>query len=259
MSDTVIVVPCYNEADRLDVDAFRRFVGSEAGCEILFVDDGSTDQTAARLESLRVASPGRIDVLRLSPNRGKAEAVRRGVITGFDRGARFVGFWDADLATPLEAVPQFLNVMELRADIDLVMGARVALLGRHIERRASRHYFGRAFATAVSLVLGLRVYDTQCGAKLLRVTPATRAAFDTPFRTRWLFDVELIARLTGRRGGEGAHRILELPLWDWQDRPGSKLRAWDFVVAPLELALIGWRELRGRHRRSATAARREGA
>lgn len=245
MSRVTVVVPCYNEERRLDRAAFRAFLAGDDPVDVVFVNDGSRDGTVGVLEDLRAAAPERVTTLSLAQNSGKAEAVRRGVVAAMERGDDIVGYWDADLATPLDAIGQFSRILEMRPDIDLVMGARVALLGRAIERRPSRHYLGRAFATAVSLVLGLRVYDTQCGAKMLRVNPVTRAAFATPFRSKWIFDVELIARILGRRRGAAGARILELPLWSWRDVAGSKLKASDFAVAAPELARIWWHDLRG--------------
>jgi hypothetical protein len=116
------------------------------------------------------------------------------------------------------------------------------LLGRTIERNAVRHYVGRIFATAASLTLGLPVYDTQCGAKLFRVSPATKCLFDQPFLTRWLFDVEILARIIQRyaRGLDGRPDdiVCEFPLPEWREVPGSKVKALDFVKGCSELLLI---------------------
>src|SRR5262249_27231448 len=152
------------------------------------------DGTREKLEELRSLAPERVEVLALRANVGKAEAVRAGVLRALDRGAAYVGFWDADLATPLAVVNEFRARLAARCELELVMGARIALLGRRIARRALRHYAGRAFATGASLALALPVYDTQCGAKLWRVLPHTRELFERPFAGRWTFDVELLAR-----------------------------------------------------------------
>ena len=91
------------------------------------------------------------------------------MLTALGTGYDFVGFWDADLATPLDELSLFVDTLTARPDIDIVIGARVALLGRRIDRKLYRHAYGRVFATAVSQLLSLEVYDTQCGAKLFRV------------------------------------------------------------------------------------------
>jgi hypothetical protein len=130
-----------------------------------------------------------------------------------------------------------------------VFGARVQLLGRSVRRSPLRHYLGRTFATAVSAVLGLPIYDTQCGAKLMRRTPQLAAIFATPFSVNWTFDVELLARLIRSRAGSdlppARAAVYELPLERWHDVAGSKVRPVDFFVAFFEIARI-WYRYRGR-------------
>jgi dolichyl-phosphate beta-glucosyltransferase len=243
--ELALVVPCYNEASRLDPDALLRFVATHPGVQLVLVDDGSSDGTGEILERIREAAPAAVTTLRQSRTLGKAEAVRAGILAGLAQRAALVGFFDADLATPLGAVDDFLAVLRDRPAVEFVLGSRVLLLGRDIKRKATRHYFGRVFATAVSNALDLPVYDTQCGAKILRANAATATLFDTPFRSAWIFDVELIARYLRLpvAPGEPARRdrLYELVLPVWHDKPGSRLRWYDFVSAAVQVGYI-WRE-----------------
>ncbi len=168
----------------------------------------------------------------------------------------YVGYWDADLATPLGAIPSFTDVLEALPEMEMVFGARVRLLGRNIERQPIRHVLGRIFATVASCALRISIYDTQCGAKLFRTTPEIMALFREPFVTRWIFDVEILARLIANRRASGLDTapeiIYELPLTEWRDVPGSKVKPRDFARATLELAWIFWKYLRP-HRRPTVA------
>jgi dolichyl-phosphate beta-glucosyltransferase len=243
--ELALVVPCYNEAARLDPGAFVDFLTTHPRIRLFLVDDGSDDGTADTLERIRAAAPAAVTILRHSINRGKAEAVRAGILEALSQHAAVVGFFDADLSTPLRAVDDFLAVLRTRPTLELVLGSRVMLMGRDVKRKASRHYFGRVFATAVSHALDLPVYDTQCGAKMLRVNAATATLFATPFRSRWIFDVELISRYLRLPVAPGApprrECIYELVVPEWHDRPGSKLRWYDFLRAIVDLGYI-WRE-----------------
>ena len=123
----------------------------------------------------------------------------------------------------------------------MVLGSRIKRLGASIDRKAKRHYLGRVFATFASLTLRLPVYDTQCGAKLVQAALVPQL-FDQPFLSRWIFDVELLARL---RNLVGVQKLLdatiEAPLDKWEDIGGSKLRFSYMMRAPLELWKIARR------------------
>ncbi len=254
MADVALVVPCFNEAARLDVDAFRTFAlpAGEHALEIVFVDDGSRDATRKVLEELVATMPGRARLVALDRNGGKAEAVRQGVLSALwqrsssassaprPHDPRFVGYWDADLATPLGELTRFLQVMDEQPEVSFVVGSRVKLMGRAIERKPVRHYLGRVFATAASQTLGMPIYDTQCGAKLLRISKDTARLFDEPFTSGWIFDVELLARFRDALP-DAASRIYELPLDSWNDVAGSKVRPRDFVRSAAALGRI-WRK-----------------
>jgi dolichyl-phosphate beta-glucosyltransferase len=232
VSRLTLVVPCYNEERRLDAEAFRSLSIEGHTVDFLFVNDGSTDGTLRLLQSLHDSDPRRFAVLNLEQNSGKAEAVRRGFLAAMEQPADYIGFWDADLATPLAELSGFLDILEARPALAIVIGARVRLLGREISRRPSRHYIGRVGATLISSSLGLAVYDTQCGAKVFRADSALRDVFSQPFLSRWIFDVEIIARyvqLLGRDAVAGA--MYELPVKRWQDVTGSKVKSHDFLRA----------------------------
>lgn len=244
-SKVSIVIPCYNEARRLNVAAFREFLSREPDRRLLFVDDGSRDRTLQMLRDVTSGFERSAVVLSCGWNRGKAEAVRLGILHALDQfQPQSVGYWDADLATPLDAIDRFVDVLHQHPAIDMVFGARVQLLGRKVQRRAGRHYLGRIFATAVSSVLRLAIYDTQCGAKLFRVAPETRRIFAEPFLSKWVFDVEILARyqqLYRSRQEILAHAVYEYPLEQWTDVAGSKVHPGDFFVALWDVLRI-WRK-----------------
>jgi len=144
---------------------------------------------------------------------------------------------------------RLVQVMVDDPDLGAVLGARVGLLGHRIQRSTVRHYLGRVFATASSLVLDLDVYDTQCGAKVLRDGPVLRSALAEPFRSRWAFDVELLGRL--HRGTDGhpglpVSAFREVPLGEWRDVDGTKIGLGSAMRAAADLVRIA----RAQRRRS---------
>ena len=155
-----------------------------------------------------------------SLNRGKANIIyeayqyanEQGILNDYE----WIGYWDADLATPLYEVSNMFKFLEMNSNsFSSIWGSRISRLGSNITRSPKRHYLGRIFATIVANVLGVKSYDSQCGAKLFTSEVAKRA-FDKEFITSWIFDVEILLRLKGED-------ILEYPLVEWTDIPGSKV------------------------------------
>lgn len=239
MRSATLVVPCFNEEKRIDAPRFLD-LGGQPGVTLLFVDDGSTDGTSAILARLAEESNGRIQRIALDRNRGKAEAVRRGMLAALDRGAKNVGYTDSDLATPPPELLRLVDALE-STGAEAVLGSRVGLAGTRIERKLWRHMVGRVFATVAGAILHARFYDTQCGAKVFRATPLLRAALDEPFHSRWAFDVELIGRLLSGAGGVAPileKDFVEVPLQEWVDVGGSKLKFTSMARVTLDLAVI---------------------
>ncbi len=232
-----LVIPCFNEAQRLPFEQVKLLLSANSKLDLLFVDDGSTDATFQLLSNFAAQFSDRVAVLRLDKNGGKAEAVRLGLLQLLKTNYNCIGYADADFATPASELVRLLQVWETRQP-KVLLASRVRLLGSHIERLPIRHFLGRIFATFSSMALRMPVYDTQCGAKIFSKTAQLEARLQKTFVSRWVFDVELIGRL---RTGEGSYSIedfIEVPLQTWIDVRGSKLKLTDMLRAALDLGRI---------------------
>ena len=239
VSQIAIIVPCYNEEQRLRLEDLAELL-SDQRIKLTFVDDGSVDQTRSVLDRFKSEHPGRVELIALAVNSGKAEAVRRGLLSALQSGSALVGYVDADLATPVNEILRLADAAG-KSDSDAVIGSRIAHLGASIERSAARHYLGRVFATAASLALGMNVYDTQCGAKFFKNSDQVAAALSLPFQSRWAFDVELLGRLIDR-----GQTIVEVPLHQWRDVGGSKMNLGAMLRAGVDVFRIAARHRRRR-------------
>ena len=239
MQKICIIIPCYNEEKRLNIGALKDFMQNHPHISFLGVNDGSKDRTESLLSELQKEFKNQFEALNLQKNGGKAEAVRQGILHAVQQdNFDYLGYWDADFSTPLSELDHFVAFSGGHLSHSIIMGSRIARLGSRVQRKMMRHYLGRIFSTLTSRVLNLRVYDTQCGAKLIAANEA-KDLFEKPFVSKWFFDVEVLARFIVKYGRKKTYtHILEVPLNEWVEVGGSKLKVMDFIKVPLELLKI---------------------
>lgn len=238
MQKTVIIIPCYNEAERLPLDEFKKGFVLNPDVLFLFANDGSTDNTIEILNHLALEF-GNVNLLDIQPNTGKANAVRYAIQHALENYSfDYIGYFDADLATPLSEIHRFIDYFEDDLKRKMVVGSRVRRMGAEIDRTWKRHIIGRVFATFASATLRLPIYDTQCGAKMIR-QDVVELLFKEPFISKWLFDVEVFARLTLHIGyPEIKSAVFEHPLGKWIEKGDSRIKPKDFFRFPLDLFKI---------------------
>jgi dolichyl-phosphate beta-glucosyltransferase len=245
-----IVVPAYNEAMRLGTTLPKILAylsENVTESELIVVDDGSTDNTAAASrEILSAAARVHTSVLSYQSNLGKGRAVRLGLLASRGEVALFS---DADLSTPITETPKLVDPI-LRNECDIAFGSRAldrTLIGVHQPWR--REQGGRVFNLIVRLATGLPFWDTQCGFKAFRMN-VCRPLIEGATVDRFGFDVELL--YIGYRAGL---RLKEVPV-RWDHYEGSKVNvASDSVKMLGEVALIRQQARRGIYDKALSASR----
>lgn len=225
VDSTLFVVPCYNEEIRIQGAKYSQSLIKNLQVKILFVNDGSSDNTLAVLEELKAEFNNRIEILDLEKNVGKAEAVRTGMqyILNKNVDVKYIGYLDADLATSIEEGLRLSEILSSNKQLKFAFGSRVLIVGSRIDRKVHRHLIGRVIGTFISNILNLAVYDTQCGAKVFTVDLA-KYVFKDLFISKWLFDVEIFARMLTSNSVYGEVDMIEVPLKEWIDYDGSKVQ-----------------------------------
>jgi dolichyl-phosphate beta-glucosyltransferase len=217
-----LVVPCYNEEKRWKKDYWSEIL-ELPNLIVCFVNDGSSDNTSV-LISNQIKGLNHI-FLDFDKNRGKAEAVRLGLLKSLEDNPYAIGYLDADAAFPVRDVANQMKVFwkfAVNSEYPVsIWSSRVRLAGRSIERNAKRHYMSRVIATYLSLILKFTIYDTQSGLKIFPTTDCLREALEKPFQTRWFLDLEIYLRWRNLNDSEA--RVWEEPLEGWNDVEGSKL------------------------------------
>lgn len=241
-TNVALVVPCYNEESRFPLNLWQEIISANQHVVFFFVNDGSSDSTVEVLKNLNLNPNFRL--LDFSSNRGKGNAIRQGFQAAIADSLEFkvIGFVDSDGAfSPSDIkiqIDKLLHLIEHNSDQipDVVLSSRVALAGRVIHRKPSRHYLGRVIATLLTRGWVDAPYDTQSGFKLFHNTAAFRHSVERHFSTRWFFDLEIFVKIAHFNNGE--IRLWEEPLNSWKDIDGSKIEATHYFRILAEVLYI---------------------
>lgn len=233
MKKTAIIIPCYNEAKRLNKQKILA-LSSEDNLTVYLANDGSTDNTLQIIESIAAINSENVIVLNYTQNVGKAGVIFKSAnqilkLHQFD----YIGYFDADFSTPASELQKMMKALNT-TNFSFIFGSRVKLLNTKINRKIYRHYIGRIIITLINFKFKLSVYDTQCGAKIFSKEVLTEA-FSKPFYTSWLFDVEVFIRLQNKNLLKNGK---EFPLNEWTDVEGSKLNWKHFFKIFKEVSLL---------------------
>lgn len=234
-----ILVPAYNEADRLQETLSRLIAlpGLKGPLEIIVVDDGTTDRSAAVVSDFSAHHPA-VRLVLNSSNQGKGFSVRR----GFEEArGEMVVFTDADLAAPPAEIEKLLRAIESGSDIAIASRALNAP-DTQVIRTRTRALIAKTFAWLTGLILGLPYRDAQCGLKAFR-RASTQLLFHRQKLRRYAFDAELLFL-----AGKMRLAVAEVAV-NWRQDPRSKVRlVRDGTRMLIDLLRVRWWWLRGAYR-----------
>ncbi|AUC23638.1 transcriptional regulator [Polaribacter sejongensis] len=235
-----VVIPCYNEEERLLSKEFTDYIDKNTGYHLCFVNDGSKDKTLEVLHKLRKGREDFITVYDCEKNGGKAEAVRQGMLyMAKQEDLDYIGFLDADLSTDLADFDDLVSTIE-KSNYKIVSGSRISRMGANITKESARKIISLTINYIIRKILSMDFKDTQCGAKIFH-KDVIDISFKEKFVTQWIFDVEIFRRITLHFGLKKAKEILcEQPLKRWIHADGSKLSMKDSVKIVGQLGQIAW-------------------
>lgn len=194
MYDFFIIIPCYNEFNRLDVDRFYNFSIQNRNYKLIFVDDGSTDKTLSIIKNLSLNSQN-ISFISYKKNMGKAYAVRHGVLNvleNLNHGNTYIGFLDADLSISTKEIDHLYKSVILNEQLSLIYYMKNK--SEYYRGKYLRHFVSISIQKINKLLYQINIEDTQCGCKIFKSEIAS-SIFKEKFNSKWLFDIEIFLRL----------------------------------------------------------------
>lgn len=231
----VIIIPCFNEAERLNFSYFN-ILSRIKSVVWVFVDDGSTDDTSKILK--KYSNKKNILNIKINHNVGKSNAIVYGMNYASSEisNVGWIGFLDSDGAFATSDVENIINMTSSIGRYDAIYTSRVKMAGRNIKRNNARHIISRLITSLFGLVWEDIPYDTQSGFKLYRYADNFNLILKKPFKTKWFFDIELSIRSLKYR--KKNLNVWEEPVSSWVDMPGSKINYRQSLRISLEVIYI---------------------
>lgn len=232
-----IIIPAYNEELRIGptLESVARYIGSRSDIEVIVVDDGSTDATAAAAVA---ASCPNLRVIQTPQNRGKGHAVRTGML---EAAGAYRLFTDADGSTPITEISELESAMEAIGGSGITF-ASIAVAGARVEQTQGgiRPAAGRFGNWLIRMIALPGVQDSQRGFKLFSAD-AAEEVFSRSVVDGWAFDVEALA----------IARLLDIPIAEvpvsWAHKDDSRVKPSSYVTTLLDVVAIRWRLARGKY------------
>ena len=232
--DLFMIVPCFNEEKRINLDYWNK-LSEITNVNWIFVNDGSNDGTKNLLTQISNSS-----LINLERNSGKAEAIRKGILETFNSNQSDIfhfGYLDADSAFKFEDIKNIIKLsFSKESTYDSHWGSRVALSGRNITRNNIRHILSRILITIFGYRLGNLPYDPQTGFKIFKFNKVQMAIFDKNFETKWFVDLEILLRFKAISNKD--MKVWEEPVNTWKDIAGSKIRGLELITVFRDLVKI---------------------
>lgn len=230
-----IIIPCFNEGKRILAKEYLEFLKNHPHFNLLFVNDGSSDNTLEVLTHLQKQHDN-IDVFQINKNVGKAEAIRQGATKILPKKYDLIGYLDADLAIPFSEVLRLEQ--KIKEGYHFVFSSKKPTKDSNLEIKFKRYFVGRVLSFMVSKSLKLKIYDTQCGCKLMTKEIA-ETAFNKKFFSAWLFDVEIMWRIIIEKSRAFFNeKALEIPVKKLIDRGSSRIKITDLFLLPFQFLKI---------------------
>lgn len=236
--EMTMIVPCYNEAKRFDLNYWDYIVGATKNIRWIFVDDGSSDHTSKLLSTI----PGGVKVKRLSNNHGKAEALRWGFQDAMLHESEVIGFIDADRSFDRDEVVQICKRFKQKTEwassnqnYMAVFMSRSSLVNE-VETfyGAFRKWLGTLISKIYSAIWSELPHDTQCGFKFFISDNTLSLAMSTPFANSWFFEIETMMRVRNVLDNPLVIKVIPLRYWiqvegSSTDKSNTLNSAWQIV------------------------------